>query len=67
MPGKASAKAKADEKADAASSLPALDADGSLDAEVAMALSPAELKAVCKAAGKEFGGITIAADGRAYL
>lgn len=47
-------------------SLPVLDDEGALPADVALALGEAELKAVCKAAGKAFGGITIVGD-RAYL
>lgn len=67
--GKASASEK-DEKAEAvhttARSRVRLDAEGSLPADVAKAMSAEELEAVCKAAGKEFGGITIVGD-RAYL
>lgn len=43
-----------------------LEEDGGLPAAVVLAMSQAELDAVCKAAGKKFGGVTIVGD-RAYL
>lgn len=65
MAGKKRAPAEEDE-ADAGPSLPALDDEGALPASVALAMSEKDLKAVCRAAGKAFGGLTIVGD-KAYL
>lgn len=65
MAGKRRAEAEADAP-DQGSALPVLDDEGSLPVSVASALDEKDLKAVCKAAGKTFGGITVVGD-RAYL
>lgn len=44
------------------SALPVLDDEGSLPADVALALSEADRRAVCAAAGRVYGGMTVVDD-----
>ena len=59
------ASTKASSKAAAQPSVPELDAEGRLDAEVAVSLTIDELRDLCRRAGREYRGMTIDNDGMA--